>query len=100
MNWPLRLADAVESDLSAAFDWYDRQSQGLGESFLSQVEYTLSRIEQFPESYEVNFSSFRCAPLRRFPYGVFYRVRPHLIEVDAILDCRIHPRRIQTRLSH
>jgi plasmid stabilization system protein ParE len=99
VNWPVKLAVAVETDLRAAFDWYEYQSPGLGESFLSEVEYTLSRIGQFPESYQVNFSHFRCAPLRRFPYGVFYRVWPHLVEVDAILGCRIHPRRIKARLD-
>ena len=100
MSCPLNLADAVEADLIAAFKWYEHQFPGLGESFLSQVEYTLSRIWQFPESYQVNFGDFHCAPLRRFPYGVFYRARPHLIEVDAILDCRILPRRIEPRLGY
>jgi plasmid stabilization system protein ParE len=100
VNRPLRLADAVEADVAAAFSWYERQLAGLGMSFLLQTDDALARIGQFPESYQIHFGDFRATPVRRFPYAVFYRIQSKTIEVDAILDWRMNPAGIQARLGH
>jgi hypothetical protein len=73
---------------------------GLGEAFLRSVELTLDRVEQFPESYQIQFGSFRSAALRRFPNGVFYRVMPDAVEIVAIFDCRMDPANLRARLGN
>lgn len=95
----LRLAAAVYADIAAAIDWYDRRMPGLGEAFLRNIELTLTRIERFPESYQIQFGDYRSAPVRRFPYGVFYRVLPDAVEVDALFYGRMDPAAIRERLG-
>jgi hypothetical protein len=96
---PLRLADAIYLDMAVAIDWYERRLPGLGETFLKNVERTLQRIEQFPESYQIQFGNYRSAVVRRFPHGVFYRVMPDAAEIVAIFDCRMAPATIHARLG-
>jgi hypothetical protein len=96
---PVRLADAVDIDLAAGFHWYNEQVPKLGVVFLQQVEEALNRIAEFPDSYQIQFADFHGAPVRRFPYTVFYRLRPEIVEVDAILNNRIDPLRARARLA-
>lgn len=44
MSLPLVLTAAAESDLDDAATWYERQSTGLGQEFLDQVDECLNRI--------------------------------------------------------
>ena len=99
MSRPLTVLDGAEADIDHAVDWYEGQLPGLGDSFYSQVARTLDAIEQFPESYQRDFGMVRRAVTQRFPYAVFYRVLPDVVQVVAILDCRLDPSVIRSRID-
>ena len=75
MNVPLIITPAAEADLAEAKAWYERQQGGLGEDFLQCVEEALDRIRLLPEAYREVAPGVRRVIVRRFPYGVYYRVR-------------------------
>ncbi|HWP36682.1 MAG TPA: type II toxin-antitoxin system RelE/ParE family toxin [Gemmatimonadales bacterium] len=94
---PLFIEPEADSDLDAAFVWYEEQRPGLGSEFLAEVAHTLALIEEAPERYPVLRGSTRRALVRRFPYAVFYIVDPELIAVTAVMHGRRDPRRWQSR---
>ena len=49
MSLPVVYRRRVQSDLAAAFDWYEEHSPGLGEMLLSSVASVFKSIEEFPE---------------------------------------------------
>jgi hypothetical protein len=65
---------AAAADIDEAFRWYEVQRVGLGEEFLAEVDATLRKVLVSPRQYPVIHRSTRRALLRRFPYGLFYRV--------------------------
>jgi hypothetical protein len=99
MSRPLELLTSARHDLEQAVAWYNCQVPGLGDSLLLHVDETLAWIERHPELYPIDFGSVRRALTRRFPYAVYYRVLANIVQVTAILDCRIDPAVHQTRAA-
>lgn len=90
----------AERDLKSTFEWYDSQQSGLGDEFLSAVRERLETLRDFPESAPILYRDIRRAVVSRFPYVIFYIVRPTLVSVLAILhqsrDPAVWPRRPRT----
>jgi plasmid stabilization system protein ParE len=87
----------ARDDIEQASTWYERQRPGLGDNFLEQVLDALDRIAENPETYPIVHRQTRRAVLRRFPFGVFYRVEDDAIVVIAIIHSNQDPRAWQRR---
>jgi toxin ParE1/3/4 len=98
MNLPLIITPEAEEDLADAKTWYDRQRQGLADDFLLCVEEALDRIRRAPEGASEVYPGVRRVVVRRFPYGVFYRVDPDQIAVIAVYHSRRDPKGWQVRV--
>ena len=88
MKYELLLRGRAKADIRRAAKWYERQRKGLGRDFVAEVDAALGLIEANPEQYEVVHREIRHAVLRRFPYGVFYRIRSTKISVFAVMHLK------------
>jgi toxin ParE1/3/4 len=88
---------AAAADIEEAFLWYERQRSGLGDEFRQELKVLLDRLSERPELYQVLHRETRRALLKRFPYGLFYRVYPEAIVVVAVMHARRSPRRWRSR---
>ena len=70
----IRLRPEAEQDLDEAAIWYDKQQPGLGQRFLDEVLATFVSIAEMPRKYPSVHRATRRALIRRFPFGVFYRI--------------------------
>jgi plasmid stabilization system protein ParE len=95
---PVVLRAAAEADLEAAREWYNLQRPGLGELFLDAATSAARFISENPEAYQVLHRSARRAPLRRFPFGLIFRVYPKVIVVVAVFHARRDPKVWKQRL--
>ena len=84
-------------DVRAAFDWYERQREGLGEQFLGELANAESAARANPLSFRVLRRDARRVMLRRFPYQLIYRVVEDVIVVVACFHGRRSPRRLDRR---
>ncbi len=99
MTRTLVLSTLVEIDLAAAREWYNHMRPGLGEDLLLCVEHALDRILEHPEAFPSVMPDVRRTLVRRFPFGVFYRVRRNRIEVEALFPLRADPTHLRDRLD-
>lgn len=97
MKGELHLRDAALNDLQEAFGWYEDRRTGLGLEFIQAAYDKLDSIELNPSQYPFAIEDVRKAPLRRFPYVVYYVVLADAVSVIAVLHSRRHPRRWQER---
>ncbi|MCC6317523.1 MAG: type II toxin-antitoxin system RelE/ParE family toxin [Gemmatimonadaceae bacterium] len=97
MSRALFLRSEAKDELRQAFDWYEERRIGLGFEFLRTVRVVLAAIERAPEHFPVALDDIRKAPLRRFPYVVYFVVLPAGVSVFAIHHARRHPRRWTSR---
>jgi hypothetical protein len=72
-----------------AWEWYEEQQPGLGESFLQDLGASYRKIEKWPASYAKVKSGFRQVILTTFPYVVVFEI----IEKDVIVYAVFHTSR-------
>ena len=95
-----RRAEA-ETDITDSAIWYESRERGLGLELISEVRSAISRALKNPES----FTRVRLRPTvrrvltRRFPYRIFFIVRPDAIVVFAVLHAARHDRVWKHRAS-
>ena len=85
MTPPVRLTRAAEQDILLAQRWYLAEAPHVLASFEEEVDKSFSRISDEPEMYQPVETEVRRAPLRRYPFSVFYRILPAWIEVIGVV---------------
>ncbi len=95
----LRIRKEAERDLKEAFEWYERQRNGLGQAFLEEIGKTLSLIQAFPSADPHMYKTCRRTLSRRFPYAIYYVHEHSDIVVIAVLHQRRHPQHWQGRTN-
>jgi len=93
----LTVSARAEAEIAAAARWYERESAGLGAAFLEVLDQTLQGIEEGPLRFTVVHRDVRRALLKRFPFGVFFRMRPRSIRVIAVVHLARDPERWKRR---
>ncbi len=91
MAYRLKFSPRALREIGKAREWYELQSPGLGEEFISAIELQLKRLEQAPLLYSEVIVNVRRALLPRFPYGLFYVVRGNHVHVLAVLHDARNP---------
>ena len=84
MSLPVVFRPAAEAEYLGAVAWYEGQRSGLGSDFEAEVQAILDTIANQPDRYPVAHRDTREAPVKRFPYCVYYRVRPDRIVILAV----------------
>ena len=97
MTFDLRLFPEAEQDLLDAATWYEGQRQGLGHEFLDEILRAFADIADTPLMYPEVHRDIRRALLRRFPFGVFFRIESRSITVLAVMHASRDPRRWKSR---
>ena len=99
MTRRLLIRPEAEADLVEARQWYEARRQGLGDDFLLCVDAKLATIQRHPALFPIVRKNVRRAPLRRFPYGVFYIAEERTIAVVAVFHLARDPARWQARVD-
>jgi plasmid stabilization system protein ParE len=85
--------ERAEGDLEEGYDYYETARAGLGEDFLTEFRRAIDRIIANPRGWQPLDLVYRRCRLRRFPYGVIYRIddSSQQILVIAIMHLSRHP---------
>ena len=62
-------------ELDDAFKYYESEQVGLGLRFQAEVARSISRLVEYPESYQKIGRYSRRSLVYKFPYGVIYQIR-------------------------
>ncbi|MBI3438124.1 MAG: type II toxin-antitoxin system RelE/ParE family toxin [Proteobacteria bacterium] len=80
MSKAVRFLPIARQEFDEAFLWYEAKAPALGASFRTEVGLQISRISERPLQFPMMHADVRRARLRRFPYGLFFKV-----EADGVL---------------
>ncbi len=97
MSLPLVVRRAAQAEFDDAATWYEAQLAGLGADFVTEVQQVLDTIANQPDRYPVVSGDVREAPVQRFPFCVYYRVKPDRVVIIAIFHTSRDPSVWQTR---
>lgn len=79
------LRPEAKANLAEASKWYEQRTPGLGAQFLDAVDAALDKVEGNPLRHPRVYKDVRRAPVRRFPYGIFYIYDNQVISVLRVL---------------
>ena len=89
---------AAESEMIDAALYYEAKRPGLGVEFADEVGAGIPTILEAPHRWTEVEPGLRRYQLRRFPYGLFYRVVGNVVEIVAVADLRRRPGYWRNRL--
>jgi plasmid stabilization system protein ParE len=77
----------AETDITDAAIWYQKQRAELGEEFIAEVNVAIKLASENPRQYRRlrRRPEVRRVLTQRFPYRVFYLLRPDAIVVFRVL---------------
>jgi plasmid stabilization system protein ParE len=81
----------AEAELLEAAQFYEQRVPGLGDRFLNEFDATVAEIQQAPERWPVIEGDLRRHVMRRFPYGIYYRVLGEELRVLVVKHHSRHP---------
>jgi len=64
----------AEVEVIEAARFYEGRSPGLGDRFLREFDAAISEIQSAPRRWRVVEEDLRRFVMRRFPFGIYYRV--------------------------
>lgn len=85
------LLDSAVAELKDSATYYEGCSEGLGNDFLDAFEHAMRLIISFPEAWGALDENFRRFLMRRFPYGIIYRVDEGMIVVTSVFHLSRRP---------
>ena len=89
----VRFVSTAELELREAMEFYEAAQPGLGADFLHEVEAATELIEAHPLAWTPMSPRTRRCRTHRFPFGLFYQVRPDEILIVSVMDLRRDPKR-------
>jgi toxin ParE1/3/4 len=93
----IRLLREAEEELRLAAQYYEEVQPGLGRALIAEVRRAKELIAEYPLAAHIERGDIRVRSVARFPYRIYYRVRPDEIIVVAIGHSRRRPGFWQSR---
>lgn len=96
MKWTVVARPQARNDILQAADWYDCQSEGLGNGFIEEVLAVFDALEVNPLQHcrRHPIKNIRWRYPKRFPYRVIYEVieEERLVVIAAVIHAARHDR--------
>jgi plasmid stabilization system protein ParE len=87
----LEFHQAAAAEVESAFDWYLARDERVASGFLDEVSRAIEMITQAPQRWPASEDNIQKFILRRFPFLIFYRELPSMIQVLAVAHGRRRP---------
>ncbi len=84
MNYNVLILSEAELDIDEAFVWYELNQIGLGKRFYESVDKSVRFISERPLSCAEIYNGLRRYVIKKFPYGVYFRVNLDKKEIQIV----------------
>jgi plasmid stabilization system protein ParE len=81
----------ASADAKAAYRWYEEQRIGLGEEFLAELRQAVDLAVAFPLACPRLHRNTRRVLLKRFPYGLYFRLNGAKLIIVSIYHASRDP---------
>ncbi len=88
---PIVFLPEAEQEMLEAAKYYESQAAGLGMDYLFEIERAVVAIAEFPMTWPKIEGELRRRLVRKFPFGILYRIEPKEIVVVAVAHLRRKP---------
>lgn len=89
----IHILDTALDDLGLGYQFYEMQSDGLGDYFLNSLFADIDALQIHAGTHIKAFGYYRALSVR-LPYAIYYKLENQNIFVWRVLDCRQNPRKL------
>jgi plasmid stabilization system protein ParE len=83
-RYRIRYRLAAVDELQEAIDWYSQRDPAAGQGLRVMVREKIVAIRTDPLLYAADADGVRRAPVKRYPFHIYYRVKAAIVEILAI----------------
>jgi len=84
MKYTVSILSEAESDIDIAFVWYELKQKGLGDRYFKILDKSVQFISGNPYAFEEVLKGTRRMIMKKFPYGIYYKIIPTTMEIQII----------------
>lgn len=84
MYYKVSILSEAEHDLDDAYIWYVLHQAGLGKKFYDCVNDSVRYLAENSLTFAEIYKSFRRALIKRFPFGIYYKVILETKEIHIV----------------
>lgn len=84
MKYSVSILSEAQNDIDTTFVWYELKQQGLGKLYFQVIDKSIQFISNHPFSSQVVFKGIRRLVIKKFPYGIYYKVSANKSEIQII----------------
>lgn len=96
---PVIFLPEAEQEMFEAAIYYQSQASDLGLDYLFEVEQAVQAIAESPITWPIIEGELRRRLVKRFPFGILYRIEPEEIVIIAVAHLRRRPGYWKKRLE-
>lgn len=97
MTYKIISSPNTEKDIEKAILWYKDIKVSLAQSFIAELGYCKKDIQQNPRKMQIRYNNIRISFLRKFPYGIHYRLEGNTITIIAVFHTSEDPQKWKNR---
>ena len=84
----IKISTAADQDLIDGYQFYERQSKGLGMYFLDTLFSDIDSLRIYAGIHSIHFDKYYRLLSKRFPFAIYYQIVDNIVYVVAVLDSR------------
>lgn len=81
----------ARKDIAESASYYEKEVTDLGKAYLEAIELGIESIRQFPSASRCIRKPYRRFVVKRFPFGIIYRIEKDYIFVTAVAHLKRKP---------
>ena len=97
MSYSITIAETAEDDVRKAYLWYEEHLENLGDRFKKHFSKAVESIRDNPFKTQVRYETTRVFFLKKFPYGLHFRVSGNNILIVAVFHTSLNPHKWKKR---
>lgn len=79
----IKILDSAKDDLVEGYYFYENKSEGLGTYFLDSIYSDIESLKIYAGMHQKQYKSYYRLLSKRFPFAVYYRMKDHVVFIDA-----------------
>jgi hypothetical protein len=87
----LHIQQVAQDEIIDAFNYYELQQKGLGDTFLKALDSAFKNIAKAPNGYQLINQFHRQYPMKKFPFVILYETDQESLFVDAVFHTGKNP---------
>ncbi|MBC8180813.1 type II toxin-antitoxin system RelE/ParE family toxin [candidate division KSB1 bacterium] len=89
--YEIKIHKEAEQEIIDASLYYEENTRELGYEFLDELEKAILKIKNFPLAWSIYEGEYRRYLMKRFPFGIIYRIESNFIFIIAVANLHRKP---------